>query len=236
MMTLLQLFDILLAAFGPQHWWPGDTPFEVAVGAVLTQNTSWSNVEKAITSLKATNAMTATSLLALSASDLEQAIRPAGYYRVKAQYLRTLAEWVSRRASGDLSSLASEDADTLRRELLALRGVGRETADSILLYAIGKPVFVVDAYTRRIAARLRLLPEGAAYESTKQYFVARLPEDAQLFNEFHGLLVHLAKEHCRARPVCLDCPLEACCPSADTFSATEHAVNVRTRLERRSVP
>jgi endonuclease-3 related protein len=236
MTTPLQLFDILFAASGPQHWWPGDTPFEVAVGAVLTQNTTWSNVEKAITSLKAASAMTATGLLALSAPDLEQAIRPAGYYRVKAQYLRTLAEWASQRAEGDLSSLASEDTDTLRRELLALRGVGRETADSILLYAIGKPAFVVDAYTRRIAARLRLLPDNTTYESIQQYFAAQLPEDAHLFNEFHGLLVHLAKEHCRARPVCPACPLEAYCPSADTSPATEHVVNVRTRVKRSSVP
>jgi len=236
MMTPLQLFDILLTAFGPQHWWPGDTPFEVAVGAVLAQNTSWSNVEKAITSLKAANAMTTTSLLALSASDLEQAIRPAGYYRVKARYLRTLAAWASQRAIGDLSSLASEDTGALRREVLALHGVGRETADSILLYAIGKPAFVVDAYTRRIAARLHLLPDNATYESTQQYFVARLPEDAHLFNEFHALLVHLAKEHCRARPVCLTCPLEQCCPSADASLATGHAVRVRTMPERRTTP
>ena len=236
MMTPMQLFDILFTTFGPQHWWPGDTPFEVAVGAVLTQNTSWSNVEKAITSLKATNAMTATSLLALSASDLEQAIRPAGYYRVKARYLRTLAEWVSQRATGDLSSLASEDTGALRCEILALRGVGRETADSILLYAIGKPAFVVDAYTRRIAARLRLLPNNATYESTQQYFVARLPEDVHLFNEFHGLLVHLAKEHCRARPACLACPLEQCCPSTDASLVTGHVVHVRTMPERRTTP
>jgi endonuclease-3 related protein len=226
MMTPLQLFDILLTTFGPQHWWPGDTPFEVAVGAVLAQNTSWSNVEKAITSLKAANAMTATSLLSLSASDLEQAIRPAGYYRVKARYLRTLAEWVSQHASGDLSSLMSEDIGALRRE----------TADSILLYAIGKPAFVVDAYTRRIAARLRLLPDNATYESTQQYFVAQLPEDAHLFNQFHALLVRLAKEHCRARPVCLACPLEQYCPSADSSSATGHAVCVRAMPERRTTP
>jgi endonuclease-3 related protein len=236
MMTPLQLFDILLTTFGPQHWWPGDTPFEVAVGAVLTQNTTWSNVEKAITSLKAANAMTASSLLALSASDLEQAVWPTGYYRVKARYLRTLAVWVSQRATGDLSSLMSEDAGALRCEILALHGVGRETADSILLYAIGKPAFVVDTYTRRIAARLRLLPDTATYERTQQYFVARLPEDAHLLNEFHALLIRLAKEHCRARPVCLACPLEQCCPSADTSPATGHAVRVRTMPERRTTP
>ena len=234
MMTPLQLFDILLATFGPQHWWPGDTPFEVAICAVLAQNTSLSNVEKAITSLNVADAMTAASLLALSVSDIEQAIRSAGYYRVKARYLRTLAVWVSQRASGDLSSLMSEDPDALRGEILALHGVGRETADSILLYAIGKPAFVVDAYTRRIAARLRLLPDNATYETTQQYFVARLPEDAHLFNEFHGLLVHLAKEHCRARPMCLACPLEQCCPSADASLATGHAVRVRTMPERRT--
>ena len=234
MMTPLQLFDILLTTFGPQHWWPGDTPFEVAIGAVLTQNTSWSNVEKAITSLKTANAMTATGLLALSASDLEQAIRPAGYYRVKARYVRTLAEWVSQRASGDLSSLMSEDTGALRCEILALHGVGKETADSILLYAIGKPAFVVDAYTRRIAARLCLLPDNATYESTQQYFVVRLPKDVHLFNEFHGLLVHLAKEHCQARPMCLACPLEQCCPSADASLATGHAVRVRIMPERRT--
>ena len=235
-MTPLQLFDILLTTFGPQHWWPGDTPFEVAIGAVLTQNTSWSNVEKAITSLKTANAMTATGLLALSASDLEQAIRPAGYYSVKARYLRTLALWVAQRAGGDLSTLASEDVGSLRSELLALRGVGRETADSILLYAIGKPAFVVDAYTRRIAARLDLLPENVTYDTTQQYFTTRLPEDAQLFNEFHALLVHLAKEHCRTKSVCPACPLEQRCPSADTSSATGLAVNARIRSERRLVP
>jgi len=226
----------LAAAWGPQHWWPGDTPFEVAVGAVLTQNTAWSNVEKAITSLKAADAMTATGLLALSASDLEQAIRPAGTYRVKARYLRTLALWVARRASGDLSSLASEDTDALRREILALHGVGRETADSILLYAIGKPAFVVDAYTRRIGARLHLLPENATYDFAQQYFIAGVPEDVPLFNEFHALLVRLAKEHCRTRPLCLACPLEPRCPSADASSATQHVVSVRTMPERRSVP
>jgi endonuclease-3 related protein len=234
--TLLDAYARLAAAWGPQHWWPGDTPFEVAVGAVLTQNTAWSNVEKAIASLKAANAMTATGLLALSASDLEQAIQPAGTYRVKARYLRTLAQWVAQRASGDLSRLASEDADALRCEMLALRGVGRQTADSILLYAIGKPVFVVDAYTRRIGSRLRLLPENATYESAQQYFIAGLPEDVHLFNEFHALLVRLAKEHCRARPLCLACPLERRCPSADASSAARHSVCARTMSKRISVP
>ena len=236
MTTPLQLFDILFTSLGPQHWWPGETPFEIAVGAVLTQNTAWSNVDRAIASLKAAHAMTATGLLALSEPDLEQAIRPAGYYRVKARYLRTLAAWIDRRAGGDLSTLASEDVRSLRSELLALRGVGKETADSILLYAIGKPAFVVDAYTRRITARLRLLPENATYDATQQYFTTRLPDDARLFNEFHALLVRLAKDHCRTRSVCRACPLEQRCPSADISSMAAHAVNARTGSERRLVP
>jgi endonuclease III related protein len=234
--NLALVYAQLAAAWGPQHWWPGDTPFEVAVGAVLTQNTAWSNVEKAITSLKAAGAMTAIGLLALSESDLEQAIRPAGTYRVKARYLRTLALWTAQRATGDLSSLASEDTDALRREILALHGVGRETADSILLYAIGKPAFVVDAYTRRIGARLGLLPDNTTYDTAQQYFIARLPEDVPLFNEFHALLVRLAKEHCRARPMCLACPLEQHCPSASASSATRHVASARTMPERRPVP
>lgn len=230
------IYARLASVYGPQHWWPGDTPFEVAAGAVLTQNTAWSNVEKAIASLKAAHAMTATGLLVLSESDLEQAIRPAGYYRVKARYLRALATWIDQRAGGDLSTLASEDLGPLRSEILGLRGVGKETADSILLYAIGRPVFVVDAYTRRITARLHLLPENATYDATQRYFNTRLPEDTQLFNEFHALLVHLAKEHCRTKSVCPACPLEQSCPSAGTSSTTGHAVNARTRSERRLIP
>lgn len=235
-LSLVDIYTRLASAWGPQHWWPGDTPFEVAIGAVLTQNTAWSNVEKAIASLKILHALTPAGLLVLSDSDLEQAVRPTGYYRVKARYLRTLAEWVSRSAAGDLSSLASEDTDTLRNEILALRGVGRETADSILLYAVGKPVFVVDAYTRRIAAKLCLLSENATYDVTQRYFTTRLPEDAHLFNEFHALLVRLAKEHCRTRSICSVCPLEQRCPSADAFSAPRNAVSSRSPPERRPSP
>lgn len=235
-LSLADIYARLASVWGPQHWWPGDTPFEVAVGAVLTQNTAWSNVEKAIAFLKALHALTPSGFLALSDPDLEQAVRPTGYYRVKAQYLRTLAQWVSRRAPGGLPILASEGIDALRTEILALRGVGRETADSILLYAIGKPVFVVDAYTRRIAARLGLVSENATYDMTQQYFVSRLPEDAHLFNEFHALLVRLAKEHCRTRPSCHGCPLEQSCPSANTSPVARHTVRVRTASERRSIP
>ncbi len=209
-----ELFDLLFKAWGPQHWWPGETPFEVAVGAVLTQNTAWTNVAKAIGQLKAAGMLTAASLSAVPESELAQLIHSAGYCNVKARYLGTLASWIQRRAGGDFSSLVSEDPATLRNELLALHGIGQETADSILLYAIGQPVFVIDAYTLRIAAMLRLLPQGTRYGTAQQFFTAQLPADPHVYNEYHALLVHLAKEYCRIRPFCTGCPLESRCPSA----------------------
>jgi len=226
-MTPARLYDILLATYGPQDWWPGDTPFEVAVGAVLAQNTAWVNVQMAILALKAGDAMTTDGILALSPAELEQAIRSAGFYRVKAGYLRTLAAWIKQRADGDLSSLADEEITLLRNELLALRGIGPETADSILLYAIGKPVFVVDAYTRRIGARLAILPESPTYEQVQQAFTRQVPRDASLFNEFHALLVRLAKEHCRVQPLCLACPLAPNCPSSTDTAARRSASSRR---------
>lgn len=206
-------YNILLASLGPQNWWPGDTPFEVAVGAVLTQNTAWTNVQKAIDALKSRGAMSAEDILALPPAELEEIIHPAGFYRVKAGYLRTLSQWISHRASGDLSCLAGEETALIRRELLGLRGIGPETADSILLYAIGKPVFVVDAYTRRIGARLGLVTGRATYEQVQNAFTQDLTADVHTWGEFHALLVRLAKEHCRVRPICPDCPLTDICPS-----------------------
>ena len=214
MMTPALVFDILFTSWGPQHWWPAETPFEVAVGAVLTQNTAWTNVEKAITQLKAARALTPPSLLALPEQELARLIRPAGYHNVKARYLRTLASWVQERAAGDIASLASEDPVALRNELLALRGVGKETADSILLYAVGQPVFVVDAYTLRTGIRLQLLPHQVDYDTAQRTFTAQLPADLSTYRECHALLVRMAKEHCRTRPICDGCPLESRCPSA----------------------
>ncbi|MHB8072099.1 MAG: endonuclease III domain-containing protein, partial [Candidatus Cryosericum sp.] len=172
-------------------------------------------------------ALTALSLLALSESDLAQMIRSAGTCNVKTRYLRTLASWIQRRAAGDLSSLASEDPETLRDELLALRGVGKETADSILLYAVGQPAFVIDAYTLRAGTRLRLLPEHVDYDTAQHIFTTQLPADLHTCQECHALLVRLAKEHCRARPVCDACPLESRCPSA-------HQVVLKPRSTRRT--
>ena len=223
-LTPHELHDILLAAFGPQHWWPADTPFEVAVGAVLTQNTAWCNVERAIRGLAALQALTPAGILALPVPVLEQTIRPAGYYRVKAGYLTTLASWVQQHAPGGLASLADADAGELRQELLGLRGIGPETADSILLYALGKPVVVADAYTRRIGARLGMLPEGTTYAAAQEYFARRLPADAEMLGEFHALVVRLGKEFCGKRPRCSGCPLAARCPSVAAPGVQERSV------------
>jgi endonuclease-3 related protein len=222
MMTPTQVFDILLTALGPQHWWPAETPFEVAVGAVLTQNTAWANVEKAITTLRKAGALTPSALLALPESELAQLIRPAGYHNVKARYLRTMTSWVADRAGGDISRLASESPAALRDELLALHGVGKETADSILLYAVGLPVFVIDAYTLRIGARLHLLPEHADYDTAQRMFTTQLPASLSTYQEYHALVVRVAKEHCRTRPICDGCPLASCCPSARRVVRQEH--------------
>ncbi len=218
----------------PQHWWPATDAVRGCSRAVLTQPRR-GRTSRRQSLPQAAHAMTAIGLLVSPGSDSN---RPSArrILQVKARYLRALATWIDQRAGGDLSTLASEDPGALRSEILGLRGVGKETADSILLYAIGKPVFVVDAYTRRITARLRMLPENATYDATQRYFTTRLPEDTQLFNEFHALLVHLAKEHCRTKSVCPACPLEQSCPSAGTSSTTDHAVNARTRSERRLIP
>lgn len=212
--SITLVYGRLTTAWGPQHWWPGDTPFEVAVGAVLTQNTAWSNVEKAIDVLRSSGAMSAQALTALPELELATLIRPAGYHNMKARTLQALSAWLMRHTPhGDPAELVDADLQALRADLLSVRGIGKETADSILLYAAGRPVFVVDAYTRRIGARLSLLPPGVDYDTTQSFFTARLPVDVQMYNELHALLVRLAKEHCRAHPVCSGCPLQVLCPS-----------------------
>lgn len=228
------VYEILFTAWGLQHWWPAETPFEVAVGAVLTQNTAWTNVEKAVTRLKAAGALTVRSLLAVPEQELAQLIRPAGYCNVKARYLRTMASWVLQRAAGNLSSLVAEDPETLRDELLSLRGIGKETADSILLYAVGMPVFVIDAYTLRTGSRLHLLSQRSDYDAAQRMFTTQLPADLSTYQECHALLVRLAKEHCRPRPACAGCPLELHCPSAHHVVQRPRAARRITASERAS--
>lgn len=202
------MFTELLNHFGPQHWWPGETEMEVIVGAILTQNTNWKNVEKAILNLKEKGLLTANQLNALSVSDLAQLIRPAGYYNIKAKRLKNLIDLLRERYHLDLSRLLTEKTDTLRQELLSVNGIGPETADTILLYAAHRPVFVVDAYTHRILRRHGMTDEQTDYHELQSLFMDHLPDDPSLFNEFHALIVKAGKEYCRRKPLCHLCPLQ----------------------------
>ena len=206
------IYSRLMVAFGPQGWWPADTPFEVIVGAVLTQNTNWRNVEKAIANLKSAGVLTPSTLWQLSATELAELIRPSGYFRIKAQRLRNVVEYLMQRHSGSTDTMFSMDSNQLRRELLAINGIGPETADSILLYAGNQPHFVVDTYTQRVVQRHGWVAQGATYEATQRFFTAKLDTDVSCFNEFHALIVKLAKVHCRKAPLCQGCPLESVLP------------------------
>ncbi|MFC1764507.1 endonuclease III domain-containing protein [Planctomycetota bacterium] len=207
--TVETIFQTLLAHFGPQHWWPGDSPFEVMVGAVLTQNTNWSNVEKALQRLKDADVLSAQALYQLEPDTLAGYLRPAGYFRLKTQRLRNLLRWLIDSYDGDLHNLASRSWEILREELLAIKGIGPETADSILLYAMDRPVFVVDAYTARVAVRHGLIEPPFDYHELQELFVSHLPQEVKLFNEFHALLVALGKDYCKPKPRCENCPLAA---------------------------
>lgn len=208
MTSLLRAYDRLLAAFGPQHWWPGDGPFEVMVGAVLTQNTSWKNVERAITNLRDAGVMDPRRLYALAPDELAELIRPAGYYRLKEKRLRALLAYLVDRYDGSLEAMFRTDLGTLREELLAVHGIGPETADSILLYAGNLPTFVVDTYTHRVLARHGWIGYEAGYDEIKDYFESTLPQDVALYNEYHALIVDVGKDYCRkTNPKCDTCPL-----------------------------
>lgn len=200
----------LLAAHGPQRWWPAETRFEVLVGAVLTQNTAWTNVEKAIANLRAAGLLEAGAILA-AGERLPEAIRPSGTFNVKAERLRALCRWFV--AGGGFAGLDARPTAELRHELLAVRGIGRETADAILLYAFERPVFVVDAYARRILGRLGLLAGEPGYEALRAAVEAAAPGETGWFNELHALLVAHAKAHCRSRPLCGGCALQPECPT-----------------------
>lgn len=206
----------LLAAYGPQHWWPGETAFEVIAGAILTQNTAWTNVERAIANLKRVGAIDCNAILALSAPALAELIRPAGYFNVKGKRLHRLCDFLARRGVAESPArLASQGTlAQLRADLLAVHGVGEETADTILLYALGLPSFVVDAYTRRVFGRLGLLHGDESYAAIQRLFESHLPRDVALYNEYHALIVRLGKLHCRPRPRCAACPVRRLCPSA----------------------
>jgi endonuclease-3 related protein len=208
--ALRRLHERLLAAYGPQHWWPADTPFEVMVGAVLTQNTAWRNVERAIANLKAADALSAAAIAGLPPAELAALIRPAGYFNVKARRLQAFCRFVLE--SGGEAALARRSTVDLRHALLAVHGVGPETADDILLYAFGRPVFVIDTYTRRLLRRLGLADGDEGYEELRLGIERTFGPDARLFNELHALIVHHAKMACGAKPRCTGCCLRRICP------------------------
>ncbi len=205
---LTEIYQLLFDRFGPQSWWPGETQFEIITGAILTQNTSWANVEKAIKNLKSAHLLTPEKLCHLDVSQLAELIRPAGYYNIKASRLKSFLSWLFNNYDGQLQNLENLDTDRLRAELLAVKGIGPETADSVLLYAFDRPVFVADAYTARVAVRHGLIEPDADYEQLRELFQSNLPQKPQLFNEFHALLVKVGKEFCRPKAKCSGCPLE----------------------------
>jgi len=207
-----EIYKRLLSHYDAQHWWPADTAFEVMVGALLTQNTNWRNVEKAIDQLKSADMLNAQKIIACDINHLESLIRPSGFFRQKAARLKNLCQFYIQH--GGVEGLQQQELRPLRTMLLQLNGIGPETADSILLYALSMPIFVVDAYTRRIFSRLGLIAPTADYDSIQQYFHLRLERNSRLFNEYHALIVTHAKQHCRLQPDCQDCPLAYHCPAS----------------------
>ncbi len=209
--SLLNIYHQLMARYGPQYWWPAPEPFEIIVGAILTQSAAWLNVEKAIANLKEAKALSPRALRQFSRSEVAKLIHPCGYYNAKALKLKSLAHWLGECYDDDLDKLFAHNTDHLRQQLLSIHGIGQETADSIILYAAGKPIFVIDAYTRRIINRIGLAPNSNSYAAYQTLFMDNLPTDAGLFNEYHALLVCLAKDVCRNRPLCPRCCLNNLC-------------------------
>ncbi len=211
----MSVYKKMLARCGPQHWWPAEAPpdtpaggFEVMLGAILTQNTNWGNVEKALRNLKNEKLMDPVSLYNINVKKLAGLIKPAGYFNVKAKRLKNFLRWLMETYNGDVKTVQSLPKEQLREELLSITGIGPETADSIVLYATGQLSFVVDSYTARIFGRHQLIPEESTYDDIKSFFENSLPDDAALFNEYHALIVRIGKEYCKkTKPRCDDCPL-----------------------------
>lgn len=205
---LEELYQKLWETFGPQGWWPGETPLEVALGAILTQNTNWNNVARVLTGLKEEGLLNPRSLQELPEAELARRLRPVGYYNLKARRVKNFLAFFAAQAQDSMACLAREDLESLRPALLRVKGIGPETADSILLYALDKLSFVVDAYTFRILSRHHLIPETCSYEELRLLFMDHLPLEVPLYQEYHALLVRLGKEFCRPQPRCPGCPLE----------------------------
>ena len=217
-MSIPLIFDRLLDHYGRQHWWPADSPFEVMVGAVLTQATAWTNVERAISRLKDADALSPAAMRGMETDELASLIYSSGFYNAKAQRLKALVEFLGDAYDDDIDAMRQENGEKLRRELLAVKGVGEETADAILLYALDKPSFVIDAYTLRLFGRLGITPQSETYSAYQRMFSDSLPPDAALFAEYHALIVQHCKEACRTTPVCEGCCLRDICPTGRTRS------------------
>ena len=214
----ITIYEKFLSHYGDLHWWPAKTPYEVIVGAVLTQNTAWSNVEKAIANFGGN--LSPEGIQNASLEELAETIRPSGFFNQKALYLKAVTEWFGKYGF-DVSAVRRKPLEEIREDLLKVKGVGRETADSILLYAFGFPTFVVDAYTVRLCERYPIVA-GKSYEEIKTFFEDNIPIDAAIYNNFHAEIVINAKEHCRKKPVCAGCPLEYTCEKAvQTFDAAQ---------------
>lgn len=205
MNKIYKIYKILYKRFGPQHWWPGETPFEVMVGAILTQNTAWKNVEKAINNLKKRNLLSPDGIYNISIEKIAEIIKPSGFFNIKAKRLKSFISFFVEIYGGDIEKMKGDN--NIREKLLSISGIGKETADSILLYALEIPVFVVDAYTKRVFSRHNIIKGDASYDEIQSAFKDALPEDVQIYNEYHALIVRLAKEYCRKKPLCDNCPL-----------------------------
>ncbi|MCI0469530.1 MAG: endonuclease III domain-containing protein [Nitrospirae bacterium] len=206
-LSLMEIFNRLSSFYGSQFWWPGDTPFEIAVGAILTQNTNWTNVEKAIRNIKNERLLNAKALHKLPVKRLASLIRPSGYFNIKAKRLKEFLFFLVDNYNGSMKMMKKEETAVLRKKLLDIHGVGPETADSILLYALEKASFVIDAYTKRVLSRHGIMDYRASYDEYQKLFHTELDKDISLFNEYHALFVRVGKDFCRPKPMCSGCPL-----------------------------
>jgi endonuclease-3 related protein len=225
--SLALVYHRLLGRWGHAGWWPGESPLEVCLGAILTQNTAWANAEKALKELRDRRLLSFQALDRLSAARLAPLIRSSGTYRLKAQRVRAFVDFLSERYGGRVEAMAREPLSSLRRQLLGVPGIGPETADSILLYAVGKPTFVVDAYTRRIFGRLGVLEGHESYDHVQGLFHSELPRQAPLYNDYHAQIVRLGKDSCRSVPRCGECPLEGLCPRVGVVGGTAESLVVK---------
>ncbi len=213
---LFDIFQLMTAYYGPLNWWPAESVYEVCIGAILTQNTAWINVEKAIDKLKEAGVLTQESLMQIDQNELALLIRASGFFTIKSERIKSFVQWLDSRFDGSLDKMFAGNWMELRRELLKVKGVGPETCDAILLYAGHKPSFVVDSYTNRLFHRLGLLDGKECYEEVRTIFMKSLPADVQLYNEYHAVIVEHCKRFCRKKPACSDCPLQSACGFADS--------------------